>query len=83
MFPPFLFVMPQRNLNLVLIDLRCTPFDPLHSYPLQLLSIKTVFLIAIPSAQHVSELQALCSSTPPHSTTSTVNWFCELESTFH
>ncbi|KAJ1217854.1 hypothetical protein NDU88_005441 [Pleurodeles waltl] len=42
----------------------CAPFKPLHNCPLRLLTIKTVFLVAIISARRVSELQAL-SSKPP------------------
>ncbi|KAJ1208809.1 hypothetical protein NDU88_004192 [Pleurodeles waltl] len=65
LFPPTPFIMPQWDLNLVLTYLLCTPFEPMHNCPLQLLTFKTVFLIAITSARRVSELQAL-SSKPPY-----------------
>lgn len=64
MFPPTPFLMPQWDLNLVLTFLMGSPFEPLHSFPLRLLSFKTVFLVAVTSARRVSELQAL-SSKPP------------------
>lgn len=47
------------NLNLVLTIFMCTPFEPIHNFPLCLLTLKIVFLIAITSVWRVSELQAL------------------------
>ena len=42
----------------------CSPLEPLHSCPLRLLTIKTVFLVVITPARRVSELQALCVNPP-------------------
>ncbi|XP_070583499.1 uncharacterized protein [Erythrolamprus reginae] len=50
---------PSWDLTLVLRALTKPPFEPLRSIPLQLLSIKTAFLVAITSARRVSELSAL------------------------
>ena len=59
MFSPSPFIMTQSDFNLVLTFLMCSPFEPMNSCPLRLLTIKTVFLVAITSARRVSELQAL------------------------
>ena len=56
--------MMQCNLNLVLTFLMCTPFEPMHSCPLCLLTIKRVLLIAITSARRVSKLQVLAMKQP-------------------
>lgn len=55
---------PSSNLNIVLTRLIGPPFKPLHSCPLQFLSWKVAFLVAITSLMHVSELQALTLEEP-------------------
>ena len=57
-FPPIPFIMPQLDLNLVLTFFMCYYFEPMHSCPLRLLTLKTIFLVAITSARRVSELEA-------------------------
>ena len=58
-FPPIPFNMPQWDQNLILTMLMCAPFEPMHNCSLRLLTIKTVFLVAITLALRVSEPQAL------------------------
>lgn len=65
MFLQTSFIMPQWDRNLFLTVLLCAPSEPLHNCPLRLLTINTAFLVVIPSAQRVSELQAL-SAHPPY-----------------
>lgn len=43
----------------------CSPFEPMQSYPLRLLTIKIVFLVVITSARRFSGLQVL-SVNPPY-----------------
>ncbi|XP_078246879.1 uncharacterized protein LOC144588279 [Pogona vitticeps] len=50
---------PQLSLTLVLQQLTKAPFESLASTDLQLLTFKTVFLVAITSAERASELAAL------------------------
>lgn len=66
-YPPTPFIMTQWNLNLVLTFFLCFPFEPLHSYPIQLLISWTIFLLAIMLARWVSELQML-NLKPPFTT---------------
>uniref|UniRef100_A0A803JB94 Core-binding (CB) domain-containing protein n=1 Tax=Xenopus tropicalis TaxID=8364 RepID=A0A803JB94_XENTR len=57
-------VVPSWDLNLVLQALVEPPFEPLESIPMELLSMKAAFLIAITSARRVVEIQALLRSDP-------------------
>ena len=56
--------LPQWSLHLVLHALTRPPFKPLASLDLQLLSFKTLFLVAITSARRASELAALRADSP-------------------
>ena len=56
LFPSAPFIMPQWDLILVHTFLMCSPFEPMHSCPFRLLTLKSVFLVAITSARGVSEL---------------------------
>ena len=53
-------LLPAWSLPAVLKVLASAPFEPLHKASLRLLTIKTVFLVAIASGHRVSSLQALC-----------------------
>lgn len=55
---------PPWNLNWVLNALTAAPFEPLAEIPIRLLTLKTIFLVAITSARRVSELQALSIQDP-------------------
>ena len=57
--PPQIHRFPSWNLNLVLQSLTTTPFEPVKNIPLRMLTMKTLFLVAITSARRVSELGAL------------------------
>lgn len=57
--PPAIQRFPTWDLSLVLQALTASPFEPLASVSLQLLSIKVAFLLAVTSARRVSELSAL------------------------
>ncbi|XP_066448359.1 uncharacterized protein [Eleutherodactylus coqui] len=50
---------PDWNLNWVLGAMTAVPFEPIEALPIRMLTIKTIFLVAITSARRVSELQAL------------------------
>lgn len=52
-------MVPSWDLQLVLRALAESPFEPLSSLKLELLSLKTAFLLAMSSAKRVSELHAL------------------------
>ncbi|XP_044128693.1 uncharacterized protein LOC122922220 isoform X1 [Bufo gargarizans] len=55
---------PTWDLNLVLNNLMCSPFEPLEDCSIKLLSFKTAFLIAITSAKRLGEIQALSIREP-------------------
>ncbi|XP_066460385.1 uncharacterized protein [Eleutherodactylus coqui] len=52
-------ICPDWNLNLVLRAMTGDPFEPMEGLSLKMLTVKTIFLVAISSARRVSELQAL------------------------
>ena len=56
---------PSWSINGVLRSLAAEPFEPLHSAPLELLTRKTLFLVAVATARRRSCLQAL-SVKPGH-----------------
>ncbi|XP_041417586.1 uncharacterized protein LOC121393347 [Xenopus laevis] len=62
--PPFRKPVATWDLTLVLKALQRAPFEPMKSIPLQWVTWKTVFLIAIASARRVSENSALSCRTP-------------------
>nr|XP_014351316.1 PREDICTED: LOW QUALITY PROTEIN: sialic acid synthase [Latimeria chalumnae] len=62
--PPLRKPLAQWDINLVLSRLMLLPFEPAESVDLKLLSWKTLFLIAITSAQRICELQALVIHEP-------------------
>ena len=53
-------VAPQWNVSLVLQALTKPPFEPIAKCELKLLTLKTVFLVALASGRRRSELHALC-----------------------
>ncbi|XP_040197924.1 uncharacterized protein LOC120930813 [Rana temporaria] len=55
---------PTWDLSLVLQTLVEFPFEPLEDISVKLLTLKTIFLVAITSARRVSELQALSVREP-------------------
>ncbi|KAK0152737.1 hypothetical protein N1851_005729 [Merluccius polli] len=57
--PPLRNPVPRWDLPLVLGALSRPPFEPLQDLGLDVLSMKTAFLLAIASARRVSELHAL------------------------
>jgi hypothetical protein len=57
--PPPVVRVPAWDLEVVLSALSSSPFFPLHSCDLKLLTLRTVFLVAITSAKRASELHAL------------------------
>ncbi|XP_075781544.1 uncharacterized protein LOC142828046 [Pelodiscus sinensis] len=64
LYPPRRALSPSWNLDLVLDTIMYPPFEPLASVSLHMLTMKTVFLLAITSARRVSELGALMASPP-------------------
>ena len=52
---------PAWDLSLVLRFLNTSPFEPLSEAPLRALTQKVLFLLALATAKHVGELQALSS----------------------
>ena len=54
-------MVPSWDLHVVLSALAGAPFEPISSVLFKYLTWKTAFLLAITSAAHVSELQALDS----------------------
>ena len=52
---------PSSVLNKVLVYLRSSKFEPLHSVPLWTLSKKVLFFLSLATAKRVRELQALSS----------------------
>ncbi|XP_064088546.1 uncharacterized protein LOC135202963 [Macrobrachium nipponense] len=52
-------LVPSWNLDVVLLFLRSSRFEPPHTASFRDLSMKTLFLCALASAKRVSELQAL------------------------
>uniref|UniRef100_A0A803JUY8 Tyr recombinase domain-containing protein n=1 Tax=Xenopus tropicalis TaxID=8364 RepID=A0A803JUY8_XENTR len=62
--PPFRHPIPPWDLNLVLNALLDSPFEPLSEVGVEMITWKTVFLVAIASARRVSELGALSCSEP-------------------
>lgn len=57
--PPQIHRFPTWKLNMVLNALTDSPFKPIRDILLKLLRMKTIFLVAITSAQRVSEIGAL------------------------
>ncbi|XP_077125588.1 uncharacterized protein LOC143782239 [Ranitomeya variabilis] len=57
--------LPPWDLNLVLEALTSSPFEPLDSIPLKVLTYKVALLVALTSARRVSDIQAL-SVDPPY-----------------
>lgn len=57
--PPPVRRIPTWDLHLVLNALTRPPFEPLATVPFKILSVKTLFLVAVTSARRVSELGAL------------------------
>ena len=57
--PPKPLRVPQWSLSLVLAALRNPPFEPLGDIPLEFLTLKTVFLLALASGRRRSEIHAL------------------------
>ena len=55
---------PVWDLSLVLQALTEVPFEPLESGTLEVITLKTVFLVAITTARRVSELEALSIRAP-------------------
>ncbi|XP_073437441.1 uncharacterized protein [Dendrobates tinctorius] len=62
--PKKLIAVPTWYLNVVLMGLAQSPFEPLSSCTSQLLTCKVAFLVAITSARRVGELQALSAREP-------------------
>ena len=62
--PQKLSLAPPWCLGSVLTILAKSPFEPMANCDLKLLTMKTVFLLAVCSARRVSELQALSCSPP-------------------
>ena len=57
--PPKRRLAPSWSINDVLETLAKTPYEPLHRAPLDVLTAKTVFLVAAASARRRSEIHAL------------------------
>ncbi|KAE8608813.1 hypothetical protein XENTR_v10011612 [Xenopus tropicalis] len=57
--PPVRRLTPPWSLPLVLLSLSMVPFEPLEEISIWLLTLKTLFLLAIASAARACELQAL------------------------
>ena len=57
--PRLTSVLPQWDLGIVLEALSKPPYEPLKEASLKLLTLKTVLLLAMASAERRSELQAL------------------------
>ncbi|XP_026535084.1 uncharacterized protein LOC113419749 [Notechis scutatus] len=57
--PPVIHRYPTWDLNKVLMALTKPPFEPLREAPLQFLTLKVVFLVAVTSARRISEIAAL------------------------
>ncbi|XP_053121856.1 uncharacterized protein LOC128331889 [Hemicordylus capensis] len=57
--PPVIHRFPSWDLHLVLSALQHPPFEPISSIPLETLSEKLAFLVAITSARRISELRSL------------------------
>nr|XP_054590865.1 uncharacterized protein LOC129154747 [Nothobranchius furzeri] len=57
--PPLCRPAPARDLPLVLQALCGPPFEPMTTAPLEVVSVKTAFLLAVTTAKRVSELHAL------------------------
>lgn len=55
---------PPWDLTLVLNALTKEPFEPIGDIPIKMLTLKTVFLVAITSARRVGELSALVHNPP-------------------
>ena len=51
--------VPSWDLPIVLEALKRSPFEPLQTIPMNFLTIKTVFLLAICSAKRIGELESL------------------------
>ena len=62
--PPVRLIMPPWDLAIILQALRQAPYEPLESVPLEFLTLKTAFLIAVTLARRISELHALCAQKP-------------------
>ena len=61
--PPNRPLFPAWDLTVVLEALCGAPFEPLESVSLEILSLKTLLLLALATAKRVSDLQALSVST--------------------
>lgn len=57
--PPRRRLPPSWSINDVLNSLRKAPYEPMHNAPLELLTKKTLFLLATASARRRSEIHAL------------------------
>lgn len=57
--PPRIHRFPTWKLNVVLHALTKSPFEPLHEVGLKWVRLKTIFLVAIASARHISEFGAM------------------------
>lgn len=55
---PRLILAPSWDLNFILEELTLSPFEPVTSVPLKIMSWKTVFFVAVTLTRIVSELQA-------------------------
>lgn len=64
LYPPTLPIVPQWLLSLVLSQLMFLPFEPLATCPLDVLSFKMVFLVAVTSVRRVSEITAFRTDVP-------------------
>lgn len=56
-------MIPSWDLDIVLSQLKKTPYFPLEDAPLKELTLRTVFLIAVTSARRASEIHAIQSDT--------------------
>ncbi|CAJ0948803.1 unnamed protein product [Ranitomeya imitator] len=72
---------PPWDLNLVLNSLTRDPFEPLSQSSLKVLTLKTVFLVAITSARRIGELHAL-SIQEPYLRVTSDNIILRLDPTF-
>lgn len=64
MIPARVTNTPPWDLCLVLNALTKEPFEPIEDTPIKMLTLKTVFLVALTSARRVGELSALVHNPP-------------------
>ena len=50
---------PHWDINVVLLSLKVAPFEPFREAPLKEMTMKTLFLVALATANRVGEIQAL------------------------